>query len=192
MSKLSGVFEHFKDLDKIPVTDISKWLKTRSSVSYIADYLGNRILYPQTIAASLFDLELDLAILKEAIKRHPEVLYNQSAKKMVIPEEFVGRFPPLKKLVLNLVEALNPPGVTTVCVKGLSATTVVGSIVKPSQFVSQKLVDAKVDGQQVQLKHGIVSRLAVEKHHVNLKIGLADEQIVTGGSLGLIIDLRAK
>ena len=89
MPKVSGIFEKFKDLEQIPIDDISRWLKPQPEY-FLENFIANRLLYPQVLPLTIQDLEIELAILKEVVKRDPK------HKTHDLQIEFLHRFPPAR------------------------------------------------------------------------------------------------
>lgn len=189
MPKLTGVFADFKDIDKIPIPDINRWLSHKVSEHLLLNFIGNRIIYPQAVPASNIDLEIDFAILREVLKRQSELVYNPSAQKIVIPDEFTLRFPPLPRLVLVIVEALNPKGLTSVLVRKNKLLNIVGSVIAPHPPLKEDPL-VSVNGQSNRLKLDTITILTAQTRHIRLKIDDLEEILVNGGQLGLVIDLR--
>ena len=68
MPKFSGLFDSFDNLEKINVENVASFLKNPPQLISLENYLANRILYPQTLPLTEENLEIDLAILREALK----------------------------------------------------------------------------------------------------------------------------
>lgn len=192
MPKLTGIFERFPFLEEIPLLDITRWLKVRSQAQILENFLANRLLYPQTIPASSDELEIDLAILREAVRRHPEIVYNQPLKKMIIEQEFEKRFPTISRLVVALVEALNPGGIISVFRKNEAGNILIGSIVSPAILPMGEEVAINLEGQVMQIPLGSIHVLPVRDRRLKFKLGSLDEVVVNGGDLGIVVDLRRK
>ncbi len=106
MPKLSGVFDSFKNLDQIPTDDINRWLKVKVEDRTLENHLGNRMLYPQTVPITNQELQIDLSILREAVKRNPSVVYNSATGRLNIPTELQTRFGNRQALAEAIMEAL--------------------------------------------------------------------------------------
>src|SRR5687768_2390810 len=68
MSKLSGIFDSFDNLDQIEIESLITWLKNPPSPVQLENYLANKILYPTSLPLTESDMKIDLAILREALK----------------------------------------------------------------------------------------------------------------------------
>lgn len=128
MNKLIGVFENFRYLDQIPTSDISKWLKTKINDTDLENFIGNRIIYPQTLPMNSLELEIDLAIFREALKRQPEVLYDRRLNKIIIPGEFQQRFGTFERLIKAITEVLILKKNTKIYLKEDNNIKLIGSI----------------------------------------------------------------
>lgn len=191
MPKLTGIFSNFKDLDKIPIADISRWLKSQDKVRTLEDFVANRMLYPQTVPITSSDMEVDFAIFREAITRQPNLVYSESQNTIFITHELVIRFPPLDKLLNVIVKSVSIRGVAKIVLKEQKNTNVLGSIVSlPLPQGDQ--VTVVVGGKSMNLKVGIVDIIHITKPKIDLKIGENPLVMAYGGKVGVIIDLRRK
>lgn len=190
MPKLVGVFSAFKDLEKLKAEDLNQWLKVKENPYYLENFIGNRILYPQVVPISIRELEIDLAILREYIKLHPESVYNSRTKKLILEEELEIRFPPFAKLIAVILDVLDLEGPTSVLVKRLSGTLeIVGTIIAftPS---NQGFTEVKINGQVLALETSTVTILPNQEKAVMVQLDDSTALSVAGGSLGIVIDLR--
>ncbi len=191
MPKLSGIFDIFSGIEKIPISDIASWLKQKGDPHILQNEIGNRILYPQIVPITKQDLNIDLAILREVVFRQPDKIYSVKDQKIVIPEEFIYRLPPLINLVIALLQALNPQGVTTIYIKSAGVLKLVGSAVAPPFTGDKENLSLEVNGVNAgPLRSGGVMLFPFKDKHLRIKIGKEFENTAPGGELGLIIDLR--
>ena len=194
MPKLTGAFELFKNLDLIPAENISRWTKNRSNLTQIRNFLGNRLLYPQTVAASLMDLENDLAILKEGIRAEPQSIYVSGTKKIILPKKLLLRFPSPKILMVTLVQFLPLKGLTTVFIEdersGLNKAGSIYTPENPSLLKDPSLIN--INGQSSQFNIGSIAAFPFSDHHLKVLINGGFEIEVSGGIMGFAIDFRGK
>ncbi len=193
MPHLTGVFEEFPDLDRISSNDLKVWIREKIEEHSLVNLLGNRILYPQTVASSRMELEVDFAILREGLKQRPTLVYEPQTSKIFIPETFIQRFPTLQRLAGIIIEAISPKGVIQIYIKGESSVKLVGTLISPPD---DKKLDAKeskvkvvVDGVEGFLNLNSLSISSVISPLIKIKLGVVDYS-VSGGELGVIIDLR--
>lgn len=195
MPHLTGVFEQFPNLDKISPQNIVSWLRINIDEHTLINFLGNRILYPQTVALSKSELEIDLAILREAIRQKPALVYEPQANKLYIPELFIQRFPPLPRLAGIIIEAINPKGVIQIYTKDKNKVKRAGSLISPLDINKitgdKKKVKIVVNGVEGTLNPGTLSISQIGAPQVKIIIANKD-YTVSGGELGVIIDLRVK
>ena len=118
MPKLTGIFASFPDLERIPPEDIARWLKPNPGLELIGNYLGNRLLYPETIPVTQTDLAVELAILREVVRRHPEKF--QTPGKIFISNQLAERIGSLLDLTLALIDVLQPKGTVEILLEGKS------------------------------------------------------------------------
>lgn len=136
MPKLTGIFSIFPDLESIPPEDIARWLKPNPGFEFIGNYLGNKLLYPETIPVTQADLAIDLAILREVIRRYPEKF--QTPGKFLISNQLALRIGSILDLTLALVDVLQPKGTVQI----LLGDKVVGSVtVSLKEPILIKLMD---------------------------------------------------
>lgn len=192
MPHLTGVFEQFPDLDKVLAQNLLSWMQVKIDKHSLVNILGNRILYPQTIAVNKSELEIDLAILREAVKQKPALVYEPQTNRLYIPELFLQRFPPLVRLAGVIIEAISPKGLIQIYLKSKKAK-LIGSLISPidvNKLVSeQRQVKIVVDGVEGTLNPNTLSISRITDSQVKIKISNKD-YIVSGGELGVIIDLR--
>lgn len=190
MPKLTGVFSRFTDLEELNVEGINYWLKVKENPFYLENYIGNRILYSQAIPVSLRDLEIDLAILREYLRGHPEIVYNAKTKKMFIQEELEMRFPPLQKLIGAVLDVLILEGTTPIIIHRIDGVVeVVGTIISHTPQ-KEGFTDVNINGQILKLETETVTILPNKEQHVVVQIGDEPTFNVSGGTLGVVVDLR--
>lgn len=190
MPKLSGIFTNFPGLDKVPIDNIIRWLKIKPEVHSLQDYIANRLLYPQTIPLTQQDLEIDLALLREALILEPSHIFIPNKKKIVIPEDMENRFPPLEKLTMAITEAINPAGVTSIYVYRDNISVQVGVIARPEILNSPNELDVFIDNKMIRFATGGVSIFPLPPKPLTIKIATLEPFTVSGGDVGLILDLR--
>lgn len=195
MPHLTGFFAEFPDLDKVAPEDLASWLKNKPESHTLVNFFGNRLLYPQTIAQNPEELEIDFAILREAVKQKPDLVYDPKNAKLYLPQLFLERFPPLSRLAGAIIEALNPGGVTQIYIKDKAVVKIAGTLISPPDV--EKLpqdkngIKIEVNGVAGNLKLDTLSISNIPQLEVNVKIGDKNYN-VAGGILGVIIDLRRK
>lgn len=102
--KVTGIFDVFKNLDQIPAEDVAHWLHPAPQPTILQNFLANRVLYPQSVPITPQDMQLDLAVLREALKREP-TFFDPQNKKIYIPEDFINRIPDLRQLIWVFFDA---------------------------------------------------------------------------------------
>lgn len=195
MPKLTGIFEKFKDLDAIPVSDIISSLNIKGDPHIIQDFIGNRVLYPQTVPQTSADLEIDHKILTEALKRQPELLFNKNTQSIILTEEFTNRFPPFIKLVATIIDSIAPGGLISLFLKNahtLRLGTIVTSSLIKNIMGEKPTKQIFVNGEVKNLTFGTINLLPYKLNNLRLKLGQDQSQeiIVSGGEMGIFLDLR--
>lgn len=120
MPKPSGLFGSFDNLDLISIEAVASWLKPTPNLIQLENYLANKILYPQTLPLSEYEMKIDLSILREALKINgPKSVdkktdsllgynpfLNITLRKIIIPKKFLGFIPNLVSLTWVFVDGL--------------------------------------------------------------------------------------
>lgn len=206
MSKIQGIFDQFENLDLIPILDISRWLKNPTSVTNLENYVANRILYPQTIATTSLSLEIDLAILREALRRNPKFL-NSTSRKILIPKSFTKLVPNLSQLTWAFVDAylLNHPreelaqDLWKVILTSEDTTEIIGTVLLPIFQSSRGMMEIFLDGKSYKIKKGSLTIVPCSKNQCTIGFKVSEGQLlgrnesavqVSGGKMGLMIDGR--
>jgi hypothetical protein len=193
MPHLSGVFDQFPDLEKANIDQLLAWMSKKPERHALINFLGNRVLYPQTIPLNQSDLEMDFAILRAAIRLRPSLVFQPQTNKIIIPKIFADRFPPLRTMVLSIIEGINPKGIHFIYLKDGAQLKIIGSVISPLN--PQRL---SADGKTVVLATGktrqslSVNTISVVSLPVSeAKVVLGNEEFkALGGDVGVIIDLR--
>lgn len=120
MPKLPGLFDSFDNLDQIPLEAIAVWLKPLPNIIQLENYLANRILYPQSLPLTEYDMKIDLSILREALKLNvpreiekkastllgDNPFINITLRKITIPKSFIPFTPNLTSLTWAFIDGL--------------------------------------------------------------------------------------
>lgn len=191
MSKLSGIFDQFHNLLNIPPEDINQWLKKRIDPLYLENYLANRITYPQTIPTSREEMGIDLAILKEVVKRHSE-RFLKKEDSMVIPADILNRFQPEYLVVAAFIDGLNLDHTTKIFIDSGKLLKLAGSIVYPIVAPEQDPVLVSVNNTAFSLKPNTLTLIPIMDSKVKVSINEGPQTLASGGELGLFLDLRKK
>lgn len=218
MSALTGLFDSFDNLDQLNLSDIARWLKPTPNEVNLENYLANKILYPQTLPLSKADLQIDLAILREALRASvPETkvksplwgdnaFLNTTLRKILIPARFLNFVPNLTSLVWAFIDAflLDRQGQdyfsdlwTIVLTDELDE--VVGSLLLPRFEGRGGFLNLKLGNQSYKIPQGSLTVIPCPANRCRIACGfkqgkiLGKEQVdleVYGGRLGLVIDGR--
>lgn len=193
MPHLSGVFDEFADLDKVPIDEISAWLNIKPEIHFLINFLGNRILYPQVVPLTSKDLEVDLAILRAAIKLKPSLVYEPQTNRILIPKLLSDRFPKIKDLVKVIIEGINPKGVHNIFSKSDKEYQLVGSVISPlsPQKLSKDEKTVIFTGLAIQKALPLNAVSILDTPAPEAKVNLGGEEFnAAGGEAGIFIDLR--
>lgn len=189
MPKLTGVFLQFKNLDQITISNVAARLKSSGDLTALENFFGNRILYPQTIPQSAYDMQVDLAILGEALRSTPGFVLGKNDS-LLLTDEILKRFQPLPSLLRIISQNVKIKPVTPIYLKREPLTNLVGTIITPNIHKKPNdKVNIFVNGQNLLLKMGSFTILPFNDRHIKLKIEDEPVQTVAGGELGLVFDL---
>lgn len=200
MPKVTGIFDSFDDLDLIPIADIARWLKVPPPLFFLENYLANRILYPQSAPQTKAEVDLDLAILREALRRNPSFLVS-AEKKILIPEEFHERLPNLNTLAWAFVDAYRPKGVATINIVRKSGDEVVGMVIAPENILPTDMLKLVVENQSYEIKPGALMVIPQTSTHCHIAFSAKFARLLgknetifegSGGSLGILVDGRVQ
>lgn len=218
-SASKGLFDSFDNLDQISAESIASWLKPVPQVIQIENYLANRILYPETFPLTKQDMQIDLAILREALRMNtpakdqkPDVLLgdnpflNATLRKILIPAKFLQFVPNIATLATVFIDALLLnrtredwfQDIWTVILTDVS-DEVVGSVVLPQFEKKDAQMRLILQDKNYEIHPGDLMVLPCAKNRCEIRYSLKKGRIlgktesaieVYGGSLGLIIDGR--
>lgn len=199
MVKLPGLFDSFDNLDQISIEAVASWLKPQPQLLQLENYLANRILYSQTIPLTETDMQIDLAILREALKIGNPFL-NTTLRKMLIPAKFLEYVPDLKSLVWAFIDALVLQDIWTIVLTG-DCDEIVGSVVLPQFESSSGKMGLSVMGKNYSILPGGLTVIPCPKERCGIAYSFLKGKIlgkqsstleIYGGRLGLVIDGRRK
>lgn len=197
MPKLVGSFSSFKDLDKISVQDLIRWIPHPPNPFYIENYLANRIFYPQTIPQKEEDLEIELAILREALRLNPD-FYNRKYSKFLIPQTLLENLPNLGQVIWAYLDAYKPKGIAYVFLKNAKAHQL-GTVLIPDILNKQGLIELVVERKKYSIKLGNLTVIPCMEERCDISFFAKNAEIlgknelsleIFGGNLGIVVDAR--
>src|SRR3989344_316237 len=183
MPKVTGVFDRFENLEKIPAENIAKWLSMHPDSAAIENYIANRVIYSQTVPVTLNDQNIDFAILREALRAAP-IYFKQNQKKIFIPADFLQITPDIKKLVNIVIDAFEPKGLITFVLTARK---------------KDDILYFELEGKNFKIKPGNLTILPCPKDHCHVNFKSQGSTIfgktelvfeIPGGKIGLIVDGR--
>lgn len=192
MSKLSGAFNQFKNLNNISPDSINKWLRIKKDPQFLLNFLGNRILYPQTIPVSPLEMEIDLAILREALKIDSEKFYNKERQEIEVPEQFLLRFVPELKLLAAVIDGIKPPGVVKILLKKVAEKKTLATSYNPAILKGKDLVEVSIENRSFKLLPNTLTLIPCKGGQLTLKIDGKEPIKFDPGEIGIFVDLRKK
>lgn len=219
MQNLPGLFDSFDNLDQIKTEDIVRWVKPQPPLEFVDNYLAQRVLYPQALPITKLDMDIDLAILREAVRLSvpkdsknallgDNPFINFTLRKILIPAKFLNFVQNLAVLAWVFVDALlverskqdRFADLWTVVLTG-EADEVVGSVLLPEFAGNNGVLQLKVLEKVYKIDAGTLTVVPCKKERCeiafNIKLGqiLGHDNLaveVSGGRLGLLIDSRRR
>lgn len=202
MPKVSGIFEQFQDIDLVPTDAIASWLHPSPNLYSVENYIANLIFYSQTIPTTMEDIDIELALLRELLKKNPK-FFDSKTNKISIPQEFTVRFPDITKLVWAFVDAYRPKDVAKIVLTKKTYEVTLGTIVSPEFSSSNNgsfeflINDGKQKSYEIKQGSLMIIPCLVTRCHINFKssnakiLGKNDNLFeVLGGELGVVVDGR--
>ncbi len=218
MSKLSSLFETFDDLDQIDINSLIPFISPPPQPIKLENYLANLILYPQALPLSEYDMKINLAVLREALRLNGPKLagennllgsnpfINMTLRKILIPESFLPFVPDLVSVTGVFIDAflrVRPKtdffwDLWTVVITD-DSDEIVGSVILP-QFINRDgEMEIIVMGKSYKATSGRVSIIPCMKDRCEISYKLNQGQVLGksenalqlyGGKMGILIDGR--
>lgn len=219
MQNVSGLFDSFDNLDQIDVASLIPYIKNPPSQEQLENYLANKILYPQTLPLTKADMQIDLAILREALRINGPTLgqaegpllgdnpfLNITLRKIIIPERFLTYVPDLVSLSWAFVDGLLLnrrkedwfEDIWTIVIAD-DINEVVGSVLLPQFGTLGDNMNLSLLGKDYTILAGSLTLVSCPQSKCQISYKLSNGQIlgrqnsaveVYGGRLGLMIDGR--
>lgn len=193
MPQLGGVFNLFPDLDTISAADIASLSSQQYEHHFVENHLANRLLYPQSVALSKAELDLDYIILSLAIQKHPEIFFNQTQNRVVIPEIANQLFPPLTRLIAAILLTIPSEKVSDIWLKGQNDQKLLGSFISRKMIQNLNLsgeIKMSIENQEKTLIPNQLNLIPVPEKPIKVLLNQTQGLNAVGGSLGLFVDLR--
>ena len=221
MPRLTGLFDSFDNLDQISVEAIASWLKPIPQLNQLEDYLANKILYPQALPLTEPDMQIDLSILREALKMNgpkpgfqknntllgDNPFLNTTLRKILIPVKFLNFVPDLMSLALVFIDALLLnrekkdyfQDLWTIVLTD-NIDEIVGSILLPQFDGSDGVMNLELQSKNYEIRQGNLMLVPCPKDRCEIAYKLQKGKLlgkkenafeVYGGKLGLVIDGRS-
>lgn len=218
MPGLTGLFDVFDNLDAVSPEAVALWLKPRPALNQIENYLANKILYPQSLPQTEYEMQIDLGILREALKMNApksgnallgnNPFINNTLRKIMIPISFLDFVPGLKILAWIFIDAFFATrqkndffsDLWTIVLTDDTDETV-GSLILPEFDEASSVMNLVVLGKEYDIRPGSLSVIpcARERCEIVYKIksgkvlGKSENAVeISGGKLGLLVDGRKK
>lgn len=220
MTRPNGLFDSFDNLDQISPEAIASWLKPIPQANFLENYLANKILYPQALPLTEHDMQIDLGILREALKMNvpkpgsqkvnallgDNPFLNITLRKILIPARFLNFVPNLMSLTRVFIDALllNRERKdffqdlwTIVLIDDIDE--VVGSILLPQFESSGGVMNLKLSSKNYEIRQGNLMLIPCPQDRCEIAYKLQKGKLlgrqenafeVYGGKLGLVIDGR--
>lgn len=220
MPRPVGIFDSFDNLDQISSEAISSWLKPVPELNQLENYIANRIYYPKTIPLTTQDMQIDLAILREALKLNgpkrggeakgallgENSFLNITLRKILIPIRFLDFVPNLTDLTLCFIDALLLDRKKEDWFQDLwtivltdDTDEIVGSAILPQFEQKNGVMNLELFAKKYEIRPGSFMIIPCAKTRCEIAYKLQNGKIlgksesaieVYGGKLGLMVDGR--
>lgn len=217
---MSSFFDAFDNLDQIPLDLISRWIKPKINPLQLENYIANKILFPQTMPISEYEMQIDLAILREALRINGPKLDSKDAllgnnaflninlRKILIPDKFLKFVPNLQTLVIAFLDGLLLgkdkedfyEDLWTIVLTD-DVDEVIGSAILPRINNKDAQVEVNINNQNFRIKAGtlMIIPCTLERCPISYKLkgaqalGKNEGSLeIYGGRLGVVVDARLK
>ncbi len=195
MPQLNGVYLLFPEMDSIDFEEIAQQSVQKLNHHTIENHLANRLLYPQSVAMSKEELDLDFLILAAALKKHPEVFFNSKQNRIVIPTVAVGQLSPLTRLISVVLNSLYSENVIEIWLKDDAKQQLLGSSLPQQMLKKLNLlgdITVRIQQEEKTLIPNQLNLIPVRDKQVKIQINQSVTVDAVGGSLGIFIDLRQR
>lgn len=195
MPQLNGVYLLFPEMDSIDFEEIAQQSVQKLNHHTIENHLANRLLYPQSVAMSKEELDLDFLILAAALKKHPEVFFNSKQNRIVIPTVAVGQLSPLTRLISVVLNSLYSENVIEIWLKDDAKQQLLGSSLPQQMLKKLNLlgdITVRIQQEEKTLIPNQLNLIPVRDKQVKIQINHSVTVDAVGGSLGIFIDLRQR
>lgn len=185
------IYTFFSQIDSIPTEDISRWLKIRVDQFELINFIGNRMIYPNTVSITKQEVEVDLAVFREALKREPKKVYDGIKNRIFLSEELLLSLGDPIQVCLAISEVLALGLLTKVVVvtsekRNLDLATIISL-----ERGSLGPMSIELDGIGQNVHPGKVT--IIKPKQASIKLNIADQEAqISVGDLGIIFDLRKK
>lgn len=222
MIRPTGLFDSFDNLDAISAEAIASWLRPVPQLKQLENYLANKILYPQALPLTEFDMKIDLAILREALKMSKALasaspkndllgdspFLNITLRKVLIPVRFLNSVPNLASLVWVFIDALLLNRQKTDFFQDLWTIVltddfdeIVGSVLLPQFEGRSGTMNLRLLSKDYKIRSGNLVVIPCPKDRCEIAyklqngscLGKVESAVeVYGGKLGLVVDGRGE
>lgn len=192
----------FPHLENFSIESIASWLKRDKDLKFVANELGNYLLYPDTIPVTVRDLLFDLALLREALKIDSRKYFSPNLKRIYLSQSLLDRFPDLFRLIWIFIDVLDPAAVTSIFLKTEKfGTKNLGSLIRPKIISPKSELTIWTGKKKYRVKADSLVVIPAKESKADIKVEMTGLTLlgknnfsmeVSGGEVGLIIDTRTR
>lgn len=143
-------------LPNLQINDLTNWLPVKISDDYVRSYLYNKPLYPAAIPATLDDLAIEQALarvvlrmaLKQSAQRYPVIPFSLPGglttqfEPILASGSTLSHSPTPGQVMLLLLDALQPVGVTTLVLDLNNITSSLGAAASVSSLLPVQVLES--------------------------------------------------
>jgi len=200
MLKLSDFPAFVPNIEGISIGNVTRWLNKPYNDIVIQNKVSNHIIYPQNLAQTPEELEIDLAILRERLKVKPEQYYNSLNNRIIIPDTMLEHYPNLVKLSWAFIDAFRPLGIVTLLLTAEKlAYKNLGTFLRPQLQAETGMIVLVIRGKRIRVKIGDLVIIPTKGDKVDIEFESASAKLlgnyhliteIASGPLGIILDTR--
>jgi len=187
---LTGDPEQF--LEKIELAEISDWTNTEIDSEYLLNYVSNKAIHPNSIPENKEDLSIEKSLLKYLFRgiysEYKNIAGSQQEfiHQILVTGDYLNPYFSNEELILLLLDAIQPIGITNLFVDQYGIFPILGSIANDNAILPIQLLDSNAISLLARI-FSIPSRTRVGtpilEVHLEFEDGSKLEETIVKGSI---------
>lgn len=129
MDHLPNIFKDFSNLSRLDIAFVQSRLPFSMAPNDLANYISNRLVFPNAIPQTHPEYLLELAILSGIVAINSGYFYNQTLSQITIPLEYTQVYQNLNDLVRVVVTSVGLHGQVSVTIPNQTGHSTTGSAI---------------------------------------------------------------